>query len=121
LGFVPTPDLVSQTADFLLTYEGMRWAFCTGRFQGKLHVSVRALRPKVHLGKLLKEIIPADESPDGQTQAGGHRTMAGGALQLRRPLREALWKKTEREMTDAFLKRLIGRRKFTIRYPFGSK
>jgi nanoRNase/pAp phosphatase (c-di-AMP/oligoRNAs hydrolase) len=115
LGFVDTPDLVSQTADFLLTYEGTRWSVCTGRFQGKLHISLRGLRPKLHAGKLLREVTRPGE---GKTNAGGHRTMAGGAVTLDSPIRESQWKKLEKETAEKLLKKLTRKRQPQLRFPF---
>jgi len=36
LGWVENPDLVSQITEFLLTYKGMRYAFCTGRYNERI-------------------------------------------------------------------------------------
>ncbi|MBI3323447.1 MAG: DHH family phosphoesterase [Candidatus Omnitrophica bacterium] len=120
LGEVPTPDLVSQTADFLLTCEGMRWALCTGRYQGRLHVSVRATRPGLHAGRLLQRVLGEKE------RAGGHWSMAGGSLALP-PLgtgyrtgtryRERMWRKAQRQITRRLLRR-IGLGRSRLRFPF---
>lgn len=114
LGFVETPDLVSQTADFLLTYEKTRWALCTGRFDNRFHLSIRALRPRFHAGKLLREVL------QGNTRAGGHRSIAGGAVQLIPPVREADWRRIEQETTRALARRLYAGRLPKPLFPFKS-
>ncbi len=53
LGEVENPDLVSQVADFLLTNRQMRKSLCTGRFNGRLHVSLRLDRTTTNAGNIL--------------------------------------------------------------------
>jgi nanoRNase/pAp phosphatase (c-di-AMP/oligoRNAs hydrolase) len=52
LGEVSTPDRVAQMADFLLTLEKMQWSIVTARYQGRLHVSLRANDPGAGAGRL---------------------------------------------------------------------
>ena len=112
LGAVRTPDLVALTADFLLTYQGMRWSVCTGRYQGRLHVSLRAMRPGIHAGRLLQEILQEKE------QAGGHGSMAGGSEQIADPRRESAWRKAQKQVVDRLLRRLFKGRSKKILFPF---
>ena len=114
LGVVSTPDLVSQTTDFLLTCEGMRWSFCTGRYLSRLHVSLRATRPGLHAGRLLQKVL------GGKDRAGGHGSMAGGSLRLRPPVREGAWRRAERGVTRRLLRR-IGLGRFRLRFSFRTK
>ncbi|MBI3322294.1 MAG: DHH family phosphoesterase [Candidatus Omnitrophica bacterium] len=111
LGVVSTPDFVSQTADLLLTCEGMRWAYCTGRYLSRLHVSLRATRPGLHAGRLLQTVLGEKE------RAGGHWSMAGGSIALRPPVREAAWRRAERAITRRLLRR-IGLARCRLRFPF---
>ncbi len=111
LGVVSTPDLVSQTADLLLTCEGMRWSFCTGRYLSRLHVSARATRPGLHAGRLLQKVLGEKD------RAGGHWSMAGGSLALRPPVREGAWRRAERGVTRRLLRR-IGLGRSRLRFPF---
>ena len=74
LGEVEHPDLVSEIADFLLTYEGMERSFCTGRYEDKLHVSLRSNRPTDNTPEILRDIF------DDRKEAGGHDMVAGGAF-----------------------------------------
>ncbi len=107
LGFVENPDLVSQTADFLLTYRGMQWSFCTGRYRGNLHVSLRLARSNGAAGGILRDIFV------GRGQAGGHGRIAGGKLRVGESDDEQLWEAVERSLTHRLLKRL--------RIPAGSR
>ena len=112
LGEVITPDLVSQTADFLLTCEGMRWAVCTGRYEGRLHVSLRATRPGVHAGHLLQKALGAKE------RAGGHWSMAGGSLVMKPSVKEAGWRRAERGLVRGLLRLTGAGRSDRLRLPF---
>lgn len=112
LGLLDTPDWISQTADFLLTYEEVRWAICTGRFQNNLHVSLRALKPRAHAGKLLRRAMGTKEG------AGGHRSIAGGALALTPPVNEAQWRRAEGQVVQGLLRCLYKGRTPRLRFPF---
>lgn len=89
LGFVENPDLVSQMADFLLSYEKAQWSFCTGRYRGRLYVSLRTSITNVHAGDILRSIF------DNPKNAGGHAAIGGGSLKVARDPSEELWQKTE--------------------------
>ena len=112
LGEVVTPDLVSQTADFLLTCEGTRWAVCTGRYAGRLHVSLRATRPGVHAGRLLQKALGAKE------RAGGHWSMAGGSLVMKPSAGEASWRKAEQGIVRRLFRLTGAGRSDRLRFPF---
>lgn len=94
---LPTPDRVAQMADFLLTHEGMRWSVVTGRYDGRLHVSLRTMSEADHAGRVLKGML------GGGHRAGGHRMMAGGSVEVGRGAPERLWRKTEEAVARAFL------------------
>lgn len=112
LGCIEAPDLVSQTADFLLTAEGMRWSVCTGRYRDRLHVSLRATRPGIHAGRLLQGILQERE------RAGGHWSMAGGSVQIAHPRRALEWKRVERRVITGLVRRLFKGRQRAIAFPF---
>jgi len=57
LGEVEHPDLVSEIADFLLTYKGMERSLCTGRYKDKLHVSLRSNRLTDETPEILRDIF----------------------------------------------------------------
>lgn len=111
LGPVGSPDLVSQTADFLLTYEGMRWSVCTGRYKDRLHVSLRATRPGVHTGRLLQKVLKEEQ------RAGGHWSMAGGSVPIRHPDRRAEWRHAEERFIQSLFKKIQGRSR-SLSFPF---
>lgn len=112
LGEVAAPDLVSQTADFLLTCEGERWSVCTGRYQNRLHFSVRALHPERHAGRLLQRALQEKE------RAGGHWTMAGGSLILPARTGETGWRREENRVVSGLLRGLHRGRTREKRFPF---
>jgi len=89
LGPVESPDVISQMADFLLTCEGMRWSFCTGRIREHLHVSLRGANPGLNAGQVLRDIL----SNGGQ--AGGHGAVAGGQFRIRDTKKETNWRQME--------------------------
>lgn len=76
LGTVGAADIVAEIADFLLRLQEAEWAFCIGRHQNDLIVSLRTSDPDAHAGKLIREAIA------GLGTAGGHGTMAGGQVPL---------------------------------------
>lgn len=112
LGLVETPDLVAQVADFLLTYKGMKWACCTGRFKHKLHVSLRLSNPNVDAGKILRDAF------ENQGEAGGHDNIAGGSISLGERTPEPKWKAAEEELTARLMKRLRIPAKGEFHFPF---
>jgi nanoRNase/pAp phosphatase (c-di-AMP/oligoRNAs hydrolase) len=96
LGAVENPDLVALVADALLTYEGVRWSLCTGRYRKNLHVSLRATEPRPFPGGFLRRLL----RPTGS--AGGHGTIAGGQLPIDGRLGETAWRVAERRLMDEF-------------------
>jgi nanoRNase/pAp phosphatase (c-di-AMP/oligoRNAs hydrolase) len=108
LGFVENPDLVAQIADFLLTYKGMHWSLCTGRYEGRLHLSLRTNRLKAETGRILRYVLKESR------RAGGHGTIAGGSLEVGENVSGKRWQKME----QAFTRRLIRRLRFPPRRKF---
>ena len=100
LGQVESPDLVSQTADFLLTYKGAFWSFCSGRYKGKLHVSLRTCRPNAEAGEILRDIFV------NRGSAGGHGPIGGGSFKVGEQFGEKHWEEIERSLVERLLKRL---------------
>jgi len=112
LGLVENPDLVSQMADFLLTYKGMRWSLATGRYNGKLHVSLRMANPQALAANVLRAIF------ENSQEAGGHESIAGGSFEVGKDASEASWEKAEQSLVQGLLDRLdlSGKGKFS--FPF---
>lgn len=100
LGDVSHPDMVSMVADFLLTYQRAKRTFCTGRYHGKLHMSLRLSRPGVSAGEILRDIVKYKKD------AGGHGMIGGGSVKVHDDPDSELWEKTENQLTKDLLKRL---------------
>lgn len=97
LGPIASPDFVSQMADLLLSYQGMRTAFCTGRYQSSLYLSLRT--KEGNAGDLLRSVLEKE-------QAGGHDTIAGGSLRLLRTATEENWRRAEEAVTKKLTQKL---------------
>ena len=97
LGEINTPDRVAQIADFLLTLEKMEWSFVTGRYQGRLHVSLRSNDPGAEAGRLLKRLL------GGGNRGGGHGMIAGGSLEVGAAADEPAWRAAEDQVLHSFL------------------
>jgi nanoRNase/pAp phosphatase (c-di-AMP/oligoRNAs hydrolase) len=100
LGEVKNPDLVAQMADFLLTYDHANWAFCSGRYKGRLYVSLRTNRTDVQAGEILRDVF------ENRNLAGGHRTIAGGSMRVGLAQPEEVWESAEEGLQLKLVKRL---------------
>jgi len=109
---LPTPDRVAHMADFFMSHEGMRWSVVTGRYDGKLHVSLRTNRPKYDAGRLLKDLL------GGRNRGGGHRMIAGGSIEIGHESPEDKWRKAEESVAAGFLKRIGVSDPDARRFPF---
>ncbi|HNX68100.1 MAG TPA: DHH family phosphoesterase [Candidatus Omnitrophota bacterium] len=100
LGEVEHPDLVSEIADFLLTYKGMERSLCTGRYKDKLHVSLRSNRPTDETPEILRDIF------DDRKEAGGHDMVAGGSFHVTgKDNGDSRWQEAENTLVTRLLKR----------------
>jgi nanoRNase/pAp phosphatase (c-di-AMP/oligoRNAs hydrolase) len=93
---LPNADRVAQMADFLLSHEKMRWSIVTGRFDGRLHVSLRTSYANGEAGAVLKEIM-------GPGRGGGHKMIAGGRVDVGQAAPEAKWREAEEKIVADFL------------------
>jgi nanoRNase/pAp phosphatase (c-di-AMP/oligoRNAs hydrolase) len=100
LGIVENPDLVAQAADFLLTYNNMKWVLCTGRYKHKLHVSLRLTSSNVNAGKILRDVF------ENQGEAGGHNNIAGGSMVIGERASGEKWTAAEDDLVARLMKRL---------------
>jgi nanoRNase/pAp phosphatase (c-di-AMP/oligoRNAs hydrolase) len=100
LGSIENPDLVSQMAEFLLTYQQSRWSFCTGRYKDKLHVSLRSAKQDGQAGEVLRDAFLNPE------QAGGHGVIAGGSCPVGADVPEEVWHDKEQKLQERLMKRL---------------
>jgi nanoRNase/pAp phosphatase (c-di-AMP/oligoRNAs hydrolase) len=112
LGPVDSPDLVSETAEFFLTYEKARWVLCTGRHEGKLHISLRTSGSRTSAGQVLRDV-----SPD-QRLAGGHGAIAGGSFLVGTEAPEKTWTVIEQDLQRRLTRRLRIPLKGGFRRPF---
>ncbi|MFH2202230.1 MAG: DHH family phosphoesterase [Elusimicrobiota bacterium] len=109
---VPTPDRVGQMADFLLSHETMRWCIVTGRYHGRLHVSLRTHSLTDHAGWLLRSML------GGGNRGGGHRLVAGGSVKVGLEAPEEKWREAENKVVATFLKRRGIKNSPQLTYPF---
>lgn len=115
LGDIESPDLTSQVADFLLNYKGRHWSFCTGRYKGKLHVSLRTNNPNVEAGEVLQDTFIH------RGEAGGWGGIAGGSIEIGKAANETVWQETEQSLTERLFKRLRIPLKGEPYFPFRQK
>jgi nanoRNase/pAp phosphatase (c-di-AMP/oligoRNAs hydrolase) len=76
LGDVPVPDIVPETADFLLRLKEARWSCVLGSVGPRLYVSVRAADATMRADGTLRRAMR------GMGGCGGHGSMAGGQIEL---------------------------------------
>jgi nanoRNase/pAp phosphatase (c-di-AMP/oligoRNAs hydrolase) len=100
LGPVKVPEMVAQMAEYLLTYDRATWAFCTGRYKGRLHISLRTSRPDAQAGEVLRDIV------DNRKTAGGHRAIAGGSFLVGAKKTDEEWQQRELILQARLVKRL---------------
>ncbi|MDA1277094.1 MAG: DHH family phosphoesterase [Verrucomicrobia bacterium] len=112
LGNIANPDLVSQMAEFLLTYDRIKWAFCTGRYKGRLHASLRTSVQDTHAGEILRDIF------ENRKEAGGHKAIAGGSFKVGLSATEEIWKEREQALHLRLRQRLRISKRTEYRKPF---
>jgi nanoRNase/pAp phosphatase (c-di-AMP/oligoRNAs hydrolase) len=100
LGEVSHPDMVSMVADFLLTYQRAEKSFCTGRYNGRLHMSLRLSKGNTSAGAILRDVV------ENKKDAGGHGMIAGGSIKVSDDPSSDEWEKAEQKLTRELLKRL---------------
>jgi nanoRNase/pAp phosphatase (c-di-AMP/oligoRNAs hydrolase) len=97
---IESPDLVSQMAEFLLTYKQARWSLCTGRYKGRLHVSLRSAKQDGNADEVLRDVFVTRE------QAGGHGAIAGGSCRVGANAPEEVWHEQEQTLQERLMNRL---------------
>ncbi len=100
LGIVSNPEQVSHAAEFLLTYRRINWSFCTGRYKGNLHLSLRTDKSNSPAGEILREVV------GNPNDAGGHGPIAGGKCKVNSNATEEEWKQFEQNLQMRLAKRL---------------
>ncbi len=76
IGDVPTVEIVSEMADFLVRHERISWCMCTGRFKDRLILSLRTRIANAEAGKLLQKLVRNSKT------VGGHGMSAGGFIDI---------------------------------------
>jgi nanoRNase/pAp phosphatase (c-di-AMP/oligoRNAs hydrolase) len=75
-GELTQPELVAEIADFLVRFEEIEWAYCSGVYQDQLVLSLRTVHSRGQAGGLLHKVV-------GRLgRAGGHDRRAGGSVPL---------------------------------------
>jgi nanoRNase/pAp phosphatase (c-di-AMP/oligoRNAs hydrolase) len=76
LGDVPSAEIVSEMADFLVRHERIGWSLCTGRFKDRLIISLRSRNSKILAGELIQKLV------NDTKNVGGHDRSAGGFINI---------------------------------------
>jgi nanoRNase/pAp phosphatase (c-di-AMP/oligoRNAs hydrolase) len=76
LGLTDNPDMIGEIADLLLRLEGITWALCYGRFEGRMLLSLRTSDPDANAGKFMRTIVGKYGT------GGGHNALAGAQIDL---------------------------------------
>lgn len=101
LGEVYVPDLVAETADWLLSAEGVRWSMVVGQHGDDIFCSLRVSDRRFSAGKLVRAVVQG--WPGGS--AGGHGSMAGARVAVAptssKAARSALRQKLLRQLLGA--------------------
>jgi hypothetical protein len=83
-----------------MTHEKMGWSVVTGRYLGRLHVSLRTNDPAGEAGRLLKRLL------GGGNRGGGHAMIAGGSIEVGVKAPELQWREAEDKIVKDFLESL---------------
>jgi nanoRNase/pAp phosphatase (c-di-AMP/oligoRNAs hydrolase) len=76
MGAIDTPDIIGEMADLMLRDEESDCTLVYGFYEGRILMSLRAERPELDAGLLMRQVVA------GLGTGGGHRTMAGGQIPL---------------------------------------
>ncbi|UCD34265.1 MAG: DHH family phosphoesterase [Nitrospiraceae bacterium] len=112
LSQVSSPDVTSQTADFLLSYKGAQWVLTTGRYRNRLHVSLRSKNMNFNAGRVLRLCFDKPED------AGGHDNVGGGSMRIAGPGKQK-WRVAENTITERVMQQL-NLKKGPFPFPFSS-
>ena len=106
------PDLVSQVADFLLTYRCRGRSLCKRRFKGRLNVPLRLDRTTTNAGNILCDIF------DNRGETGEHSVIVGGSFEVGENASPGEWENAEETLIKRPYKRLRFPEKEANCYPF---
>jgi nanoRNase/pAp phosphatase (c-di-AMP/oligoRNAs hydrolase) len=97
LGEIYTPDMVAEVAERFMYLEGMRWSLAFGQYEDALYFSIRTSDRRMNAGRLIRDVIEAKGGV-----AGGHGTMAGARLPVKR-LGAAALRRVREDVVRSFL------------------
>ena len=78
IGEITIPDMVGEVADLLLRDDHATWALCYGLFREKLLLSIRTSDTSKRADVVMRKVVAR------RGTAGGHDTIAGGQIPLRK-------------------------------------
>jgi nanoRNase/pAp phosphatase (c-di-AMP/oligoRNAs hydrolase) len=78
VGEISNVDAIPQAADELLTLEGVTAVVVSGKKNGTLHLSGRSRDDRVHMGRIIGDVL--DDIP--MSGGGGHARMGGGQISI---------------------------------------
>jgi nanoRNase/pAp phosphatase (c-di-AMP/oligoRNAs hydrolase) len=76
LGDSSSAEIIPEMADFLVRHERISWSLCTGRFKGRLIISLRSRNTKARAGQMVRDLV------NNAKTVGGHDTYAGGFVDI---------------------------------------
>jgi len=94
IGLMQYPDLGAEIGDLLLRLQGVVWVICLGIYKEDLILSVRSRSRQIGAGDIARRII------GDLGTAGGHGTMAGGQIRIRKLDPDQLTDQIIREALD---------------------
>ena len=94
LGLMEQPDFAAEMADILIRLQDSHAALCMGQHGDTLHISLRTEPMGENAGVIIQQII----LPPGK--AGGHGTMAGGQVPIKKKDIEMLLADIENRFLD---------------------
>lgn len=97
MGEIRNPDGIGEVADLFLRGENCQWALCTGRYEGRLLLSIRTVDPQRGAGHVMKMIVSRKGT------GGGHGAMAGGQVPLENLSQKGIMN-LEKTVLNRFLK-----------------
>ena len=78
LGDIEIPDMVGEVADLLLRDDRALWTLCYGFCKGKMLLSIRTSQMEEQAGRVMQCLVAR------RGTGGGHASLAGGQIPLRR-------------------------------------
>ncbi|MBN1480323.1 phosphoesterase [candidate division KSB1 bacterium] len=74
LGYVESPEIIAEMADFFLRRERISWALAVGNYQTSMYLSLRTNKKDGRAFRVIQKIV------QNTINAGGHDQFAGGRI-----------------------------------------